>query len=38
MSVHMEIEEFYEADNFINDIIFGDSVFVFSNNNIYFQT
>ncbi len=33
----MKIEEFYEADNFINDITFGDSLFVFSNNSKYFQ-
>ncbi len=30
-------EGFYKADNCINDIIFGASLFVFCNSNTYFQ-
>ncbi len=32
-----KIEGFYKVDNFINDIAFGASVFVFFNLNTYFQ-
>ncbi len=30
-------EGFYKGDNFINDIAFGDSLFVFCDLNTYFQ-
>ncbi len=32
-----KIEGFYKGDNFINDIAFGASLFVFCDLNIYFQ-
>ncbi len=32
-----KIEGFYKPDNFINDIVFGASVFVFCDLNTYFQ-
>ncbi len=32
-----KIEGFYKGDNFINDIVFGYSLFVFFDLNTYFQ-
>ncbi len=32
-----KIEEFYKGDNFINDIAFGASLFVYCDLNMYFQ-
>ncbi len=32
-----KIEGFYKGDNFINDIAFGDSLFVFCDLNTYLQ-
>ncbi len=32
-----KMEGIYKADNFINDIAFGASLFVFCDLNIYFQ-
>lgn len=32
-----KIEGFYKGDNFINDIAFGASLFVFCDLNTYFQ-
>ncbi len=32
-----KVERFYKANNFINDIAFGTSLFVFCDLNIYFQ-
>ncbi len=32
-----KIEGFYKSDNFINDIAFGASLFIFCDLNTYFQ-
>ncbi len=32
-----KIDGFYKGDNFINDIAFGASLFIFSDLNTYFQ-